>query len=698
MRCWPSSSSAAHRRREAEARPSKRQLMSFLAPILLFALPLAALPVIIHLIHLHRRRTIPWAATLFLRMAQKMNRGFSRIRQFLILAARVLAVLALIFVISRPLAGGWLGLTGGAPDTVLVLLDRSASMEQQNLSTGVSKRSAALTKMVEGIEDLFGSRTRVVLIDSASVQPIEISEVRALTDLPAARPSDTAADVPAMLQVALDYITRNQLGRTDVWIASDLRAQDWDAAGGRWEVLRAAFAQLDGVKFHALAFPDVAKDNLSVSVENVLRRQTAGKAEVLMDIRIRRAQPSPESTEVQVALVVNGARSTFTTMLKDDGAVVQGHSVPVDVQSKRGWGKVELPADTNLRDNSFHFVFDAPAVPLSVIVSDDAATHGPARAVLSSPAEAGRKQEVQVISPARTSEIDWEKTAFIVWQAEIPPEQDVMHQQLLQHVLEGRSLLFLPPSSQATNGSSFRGLSWGEWQAVEKEDNRPVVEWWRTTDGLLANSRSGQALPVGELEVQRLRQIKGDGAEVLRLANGGSLVVQAADEARGFTAFLGALPGSADSSLARDGVVWYAMLQRAVAEGAKALGNAQQRDAASAALSADITWKPVGAAVSTVESADGLTAGVFESGERRVALNRPASEDSVEVVSDEALASLFAGLAFHRVDDSVESERDLANEVWRTFLWLMALAIVLEALLCLPQRPVNATTGREAMT
>jgi hypothetical protein len=29
--------------------------MSFLAPRLLFALPLAALPVIIHLIHLHRR-------------------------------------------------------------------------------------------------------------------------------------------------------------------------------------------------------------------------------------------------------------------------------------------------------------------------------------------------------------------------------------------------------------------------------------------------------------------------------------------------------------------------------------------------------------------------------------------------------------------------------------------------------------------
>ena len=102
--------------------------MTFIQPWLLYALPLAALPVIIHLIHLYRRRQVKWAAMMFLLAAQRMNKGLSRLRQILILALRVLAVAAIIFVITRPLAGGWLGLTGGAPDTVLVLLDRSASM------------------------------------------------------------------------------------------------------------------------------------------------------------------------------------------------------------------------------------------------------------------------------------------------------------------------------------------------------------------------------------------------------------------------------------------------------------------------------------------------------------------------------------------------------------------------------------------
>ena len=216
--------------------------MSFLAPALLFALPLAALPVIIHLIHLHRRRTIQWAAMMFLLAAQQMNRGYSRLRQMLILTLRVLAVLGLILLVARPLAGGWLGLTGGSPDAVIVLLDRSASMEQQNLATGESKRSSAVKKIAQGIEDMFGSRTKVVLIDSATNEPTLIENAKALTDLPAAQMSDTTADLPAMMQSALDFITVNQIGRTDVWIASDLRQADWNATSGRWEALRAAFA------------------------------------------------------------------------------------------------------------------------------------------------------------------------------------------------------------------------------------------------------------------------------------------------------------------------------------------------------------------------------------------------------------------------------------------------------------------------
>ena len=75
--------------------------MSFLQPWMLFALPLIALPVIIHLINQRRYQTMPWAAMMFLLAANRMSRGYARIRQWLILAMRVLALAALLFAVSR---------------------------------------------------------------------------------------------------------------------------------------------------------------------------------------------------------------------------------------------------------------------------------------------------------------------------------------------------------------------------------------------------------------------------------------------------------------------------------------------------------------------------------------------------------------------------------------------------------------------
>src|SRR5437763_13982012 len=110
--------------------------MSFLQPLMLAALPLAALPIIIHLINQRRYQTIRWAAMMFLLAANRMSRGYAKLRQWLIMFFRMLAIAGLIFAISRPLASGWLGITaGGRADTTIILLDRSPSMRQQSPGT-----------------------------------------------------------------------------------------------------------------------------------------------------------------------------------------------------------------------------------------------------------------------------------------------------------------------------------------------------------------------------------------------------------------------------------------------------------------------------------------------------------------------------------------------------------------------------------
>ncbi len=678
--------------------------MSFLAPILLFGLPLALLPVIIHLIHLLRRRQVKWAAMMWLMLAQRMHKGLSKLRQYLILLFRVLAIAAIIFVIGRPLAGGLLGLTGGAPDSVIILLDRSASMEQQLLTTGVSKREAGLQNLSAAIKDAYGKRSRLVLIDSATLQPVALEKAESLPDVPQAGPTDTAADIPAMLQAALDYITTNQTGRTDVWLVSDLRQSDWNAAGGRWAGLRGAFASLQGVRFQVLAYPEDQPSNLGVTVENVTRRESADKAELLMDIRLQREAPAAEAFHVPLRVVVNGVSSELKANFKGTQVVLQAQSIPVDKSTKRGWGRVELPADTNPEDNVFNFVFDEPPALKSVIVTDKGEVSGPLLAALSAPADPSRKYEASALPAARAAEIPWEQTALILWQTPLPDKESAVAKQLEAHVAAGRSLIFLPPDTP--DDREFAGVRWTQWQTAPS-GKQVLAEWWRNDTGLLTATRAGSALPVGEVEVQRWCGIQGEHSPFARLsedAGKAPLLVQSARDAGHGAFFLTTLPGPGSSSLARDGVVLFAMLHRALNAAAASLGNARQRLAAAGAVDAPDNWARLDLEnpESVLPLDRPLRAGVLQrpgassdKPDLLTALNRPPGEDAPQVLGKAALDELFAGLDWRLLERTLENEKSLVSEVWRTFLWCMAAAIVMEALLCMPGRRTAAARKAE---
>src|SRR4030095_12542053 len=121
---------------------------------------------------------------------------------------RTLAVLALILFLARPLAGGWMGwMLSPAPDVVLILLDRSASMETK-ISGNTTKREQAL-KLISQAAKEFDGASHLVLIDSATLLPQEIINATALPELSLTAPTDTAADLPAMLQSAFNYLIEN---------------------------------------------------------------------------------------------------------------------------------------------------------------------------------------------------------------------------------------------------------------------------------------------------------------------------------------------------------------------------------------------------------------------------------------------------------------------------------------------------------
>src|SRR5271154_563756 len=216
--------------------------MTFLQPMVLLGLPLILAPVIIHLLNRIRHRPKPWAAMRFLVSATRNSVSHARLRQFLVLLCRVLAVAMLVLFLARPLAGGWLGWAlSPAPDAIVILLDRSASMETQAGAT--TKRQQAIQLLAQAAKE-FEETSHLVLIDSATRVPQEITRAAALDQLPLTEPSDSAADVPAMLRTAFDWLIENRSGTAEIWLASDGQRGNWLPEDPRWKSVMAQLGVL----------------------------------------------------------------------------------------------------------------------------------------------------------------------------------------------------------------------------------------------------------------------------------------------------------------------------------------------------------------------------------------------------------------------------------------------------------------------
>ena len=660
--------------------------MGFLQPLALIALPLIALPILIHLINQHRHRTIPWAAMMFLMSAKRMSKGMARLRHFLILLMRVLAVAALIFVISRPLSGGWLGSIGmSKPDATLILLDRSASMEMQDLQAGQPKRSAALQKLAQLLEQGdYG--THLVLIDSASGQLQEVDSPKALLGLPTTESSATSADIPGMLESALAYLKANKSGRVDVWICSDLSENDWDVESGRWRAIREEFAQLEGVHHFLLAYADLPSSNLSVRVENVQRWERGNNAELVLDVVVRSKDSRDTTPKTRIAFEVNNARSVVEVELDRQGASLQGHRIPIDTKLRSGWGSVGLPGDTNPLDNRFFFVFSEPPVRRAVVVSDDVKNGEAFRRALAIPIDPRLQHRVDVISVDRVAEIDWESTGLLIWQAALP--RGSVAEQIAQFVDTGRVVMFFPPSQNADE--RLFDSRWANWQTP---GNQQVfgISWWRGDADLLAHVESGDALPLNELRTYRYRSFESPGTPLARFDDDAPLLTRVATD-RGAVYFCSTLPTAQFSSLEREGVIFYVILQRALDQGCRALAVASQRDAGPDVLIDRNEWELVAPADdSPLLSQRGLHAGVYRDGAYWMAVNRSQIEDSAVAAPVEAVDALFDGMSYRRIDVDVGDTSALASELWRIFLIAMIVALLVEAVLSLPSRRVRAT-------
>jgi hypothetical protein len=594
---------------------------------------------------------------------------------------RMLAVAGILLAASRPLSRGWLALAGGGrADTSIVILDRSPSMQQRDPPAVDSKLDTGRRQLRDALETLAAGR--LVVITDPEREPIELESPTALLELSATGPAAAAADLPLLLQRAYDFIRKHAAGSTEVWICSDQRQNDWNAESGGWDAIRDAFARLpQPVRFQLLSYAQAEPGNVAVRVTAVRLRPAGDEQELLVTVQLSRQADGPSVT-VPLRFEIGGATSAVDVELSGNQAVLANHPIPLERSAgPRGWGRVSIPADANPADNEFFFVHDRPAPRRAIVVADDPAVRRILSLVAGTPADPARACTTDVVAVEDLATTAWDDVAVLLWQAALPEGE--VAAAVGKFVDRGGQAIFFPPSEPTDR--SFAGVSWTQWTG-QREPVRPAT--WRGDQDLLAGTASGAALPVGELEILRSCGIAGDCTPLAELPGGVPLVARAVG-ARGGVYFCGTTPVGRDSTLAEQGVVLYALVQRAIDRGAEVLGTTRQVDAGTSPAGPAWTageWRRVAGVADASAAEPGRHAGVFARDDWMVAVNRPAAEDAARILPDERIDRLFGGLRFSRVVGLAGSEGSLVQEIWRLFLVAMLLALIGEAALCLPRR------------
>ena len=207
--------------------------MHFLAPILLAGAVLATAPIIIHLLNRRRFTRVNWAPMEYLKLTLKTNRRRLRLEQWLLLAIRTLAVLALFFAVARPISSGtnlagFLSVEGRA--SRVIVIDDSLSMSYQKGDQSAFERAKNAARQIlnqlgpqDSVSVVLASNPAQTLVRSAHLEDNErnklVSRINELANCQmGSHWISTLEDIDRQLQEAT-FPVKEVIIITDLWVA-----------------------------------------------------------------------------------------------------------------------------------------------------------------------------------------------------------------------------------------------------------------------------------------------------------------------------------------------------------------------------------------------------------------------------------------------------------------------------------------------
>jgi len=293
----------------------------------LLALPLAGLPILLHLLFRRKSPVVPFPTLRFIRSSVQHTAARRRVRRWLLLACRALLLALLIWAIaqqtSRP-SSAWAG-TGRSTAAVIVL-DTSYSMQLQERQTTLLNTAGDI------VRDLLNNQLRgvKVAILRSSPAPADRPEAEELRLQETFRdPSDIRWSTPLPQPAPRPLVDR---------AAAAVGMLEKREADDKWLVIVSDFQKREFPR----QVPDLPGGRVVLIDRHPDDPRTAGITRVALDP----AQPTPGANTdavVDVAGRPNDARQVNVSVLsRDDKARTQGAPSPANLDSS-GHARLRFP-------------------------------------------------------------------------------------------------------------------------------------------------------------------------------------------------------------------------------------------------------------------------------------------------------------------------------------------------------------------
>lgn len=339
--------------------------MSFLAPLFLIALAGLVGPILLHLTRQERGRPIRFPSLMFLEKIPFQEKSRRRIRHWVLLIMRLAALALVIAAFARPFVrGGRLASVGGpAAEEVVVMLDRSWSMEMgENWEEAVSRARSVVSAL--------RPRDRASLIvfsETPALLHRSIGEpARILAALDTLTTTSLATRLAPAVKLAASTLAASNLSRQRVVLISDFQRTGWRPDPD---------ATLpEGVVVESVVIGGDEAANLALADLELGRQGAGGRERVTVGARLVNTDENAVTADVVLSIDETEIETATVTVPGGGAAPVSFEPFTLTAQFTHGELRIADPLDGGLeQDNTLHFVA-SPGGDLDVVVVDPLGT------------------------------------------------------------------------------------------------------------------------------------------------------------------------------------------------------------------------------------------------------------------------------------------------------------------------------------